>query len=50
MKKWRCKLTFIYSDVVHVEAETKEEAEKLALVEAEPMYEYWDDSEIEEEE
>lgn len=49
MKKYRVKLIFKYSDVVHVEAENENEAESKAIDECEPMYESHYDSEITEE-
>jgi hypothetical protein len=49
MAKYKVKLVFKYSDIVHVEARNKEEAETKALAECQEEYESFYDSEIEEE-
>jgi hypothetical protein len=50
MKKYKVRLEFRYSDVVHVEAESEKEAEMKALDQSEPMYEAYVDTTITEEE
>ena len=47
--KYRVKLIFLYSDIVHVEAENREEAERKAFDECQEEYECFYNSEIEEE-
>lgn len=49
MSKYRVKLKFIYSDVVHVEADNEEEAEGEAMKHCQEEYECYYDCEIEEE-
>jgi hypothetical protein len=49
MKKYRVKLEFIYSDVVHVEAKNKEDAVKEALLDCSEEYEKFYDARIREE-
>ena len=49
MGAYRVKLTFKYSDVVHVEADSAKEAERKALEECQEEYECFYDSEITEE-
>jgi hypothetical protein len=49
MAKYKVKLIFKYSDIVHVEADNESEAEVKALAECEEEYESFYDSEIEEE-
>jgi len=44
--KYRVKLIFKYSDVVHVEAESEKEAIALALEEAQEEYESFYDAEV----
>ena len=44
--KYKVKLTFKYSDIVHVEAEDESEAEKLALQDCSEQYECHYDTEI----
>ena len=48
--KYRVKLTFKYSDVVHVEAENDSEAIQKALPECREEYECFYDAEVTEEE
>ena len=47
--KYKVKLSFVYSDIVHVEAEDEKEAIKKAIEECEEEYEYFYDSETEQE-
>jgi hypothetical protein len=47
--KYRVKLIFKYSDVVHVDAKDEKEAVSLALDECEEMYESFYDAEVTEE-
>lgn len=49
MPKYKVKLIFKYSDIVHVEAKDEEEAEQLALEECQEEYESYYDNEITEE-
>ena len=49
MKKYKVKLMFVYSDIIHVEAENEKEAEHLAFKECQEEYDYYYDSKIEEE-
>ena len=49
MKKYKVKLMFVYSDIIHVEAENEREAEYLAFKECNEEYDYYYDSKIEEE-
>ncbi len=49
MPKYKVKLEFIYSDTVHVEAEDRRKAIKLALEECHEDYDYFYDSTVEEE-
>jgi hypothetical protein len=46
--KYKVKLIFKYSDVVHVEAVDEKEAIRLALEECQEQYECFYDAEIEE--
>ena len=46
MSKYRVKLTFKYSDVVHVEAETEKEAIEEALAECQEEYECFYDADV----
>jgi hypothetical protein len=48
MKKYKVKLIFKYSDVVHVEAEDEKEAISKAMEECNEQYECFYDSEVEE--
>lgn len=48
MKKYKVKVIFKYSDIVHVEAEDEEEAIELALKEADEQYDYFYDAEVSE--
>ena len=50
MKKYKVKLTFKYSDIIHVEAETEKEAISAATLQCEEQYECFYDSEVTEEE
>ena len=47
--KYRVTLKFLYSDVVHVEADSKREAEQKALAECEEAYECFYESKVEHE-
>ena len=47
--KYRVKLTFKYSDIVHVTADNQKDAERKALEECQEEYECFYDSEITEE-
>lgn len=47
--KYKVKVIFEYSDIVHVEAESEEEAIRKALDEAHPEYDCFSDAEVEEE-
>ena len=47
--KYAVKLIFKYSDIVHVEAETEEEAIQLALVDCQEEFECFYDTEVKEE-
>lgn len=47
MKKYKVKLIFKYSDVVHVEAESEEEAIRVATDECDEQYECFYDAEVE---
>ncbi len=47
--KYAVKLEFIYSDIVHVEAENIEDAEKLALEECREEYDKYHDCTVNEE-
>ena len=49
-KKYRCKLSFLYTDIVHVEADNEDEAEKLALKDCHEEYDTYYDAKITEEE
>ncbi len=49
MKKYRVELKFKHSDTVHVEAESREEAQELTLEECHEEFECFYDSEINEE-
>ena len=49
MKKYRVKVIFRYSDVVHVEAKDEKEAETKALDECDLQEECYEDCEITEE-
>ena len=46
MKKYKVKLVFKYSDVVHVEAENEEDAIMFALDECQEEYECFYDSKV----
>jgi len=48
-QKYKVKLKFIYSDIVHVEAETEEDAIEEALKHCQEEYEAFYDAEVEEE-
>ena len=47
--KYKVKLIFKYSDIVHVEADTEEEAVEAALKESDEQYDSFYDTEVEEE-
>lgn len=47
--KYRVKLIFKYSDVVHVEADSEIEAIEKAMPECQEVYESWYDAEVTEE-
>lgn len=47
--RYKVKLIFTYSDVVHVEAETEKEAIKKALQDCDEQYESFYDAEVDEE-
>lgn len=47
MDKYKVKLSFIYSDVVHVEADNAKDAERKALEECREEYECFYNSDIE---
>ena len=49
MPKYRVKLEFIYSDVVHVEAENEEMAEESAMLACNEEYECYHDCTVTEE-
>lgn len=49
MKKYRVRLVFMYSDVVHVEADNKEDAIEKAMDECEEQYECFYDASVTEE-
>ena len=44
--KYKIELKFIYSDVVHVEADNEKEAERLALEQCDEKYECYYDASI----
>ena len=44
--KYKVKLTFLYSDIVHVEADDKKEAIERALYEAQEEYESFYDADV----
>ncbi len=46
--KYKVKLTFKYSDVVHVEAESEEKAVKAAMFDCDEQYECFYDAEVSE--
>jgi len=49
MAKYRVKLIFKYSDVVHVEADNEKEAVSMAMESCQEEYECWYDAEVTEE-
>lgn len=49
MPDYKVKLKFIYSDVVHVEAESEEQAIEIAMPFCQAEYECFLDAEVEEE-
>lgn len=49
MTKYEVKLTFKYSDIVHVEAENKKQAIEMALEECNEQYESFYDADVKEE-
>lgn len=49
MKNYKVKLIFKYSDIVHVEAESEEDAISIALKECQEEFESFYDSEVSEE-
>ena len=49
MTKYAVKLRFIYSDIVHVEADNRADAEELTLEHCQEEYEYYYSCDIEEE-
>ena len=49
MTNYKVKLTFKYSDTVHVEAEDREEAVAKALFDCQEVFESFYDAEVEEE-
>jgi len=49
MKKYKVKLIFKYSDIVHVEAEDEQEAIELAMKDCYEQFESFYDTEVEEE-
>jgi hypothetical protein len=46
MPKYTFKVSFMYSDVVTIEADTFEEAQAMAPMDAEEDYEYYHDCEL----
>ena len=50
MMRYKVKLIFKYSDIVHVEAETEKEAIEKALQDCDEQYESFYDAEVETEE
>lgn len=48
-KKYRVKLVFKYSDVVHVEADSEKEAIKKAMCDCDEQYECFYDADVTEE-
>ena len=49
MPKYKVKLTFLYSDIIHVEANSEKEALQKAAQECHEEYEAFYDVEVEEE-
>lgn len=48
LKEYRVKLTYLYSDIVEVTAESKKEAIALAQDIVDERFEYWYDAEVNE--
>ena len=49
MKKYKVKVSFIYSDIVHVEAENEKDATQKAIEECHEEYECFYDAKVDDE-